>query len=209
MRLILARHGNTFKEGEKVTAVGAWQDLPLTEKGYEQARAFGKMLAAKNIAPDAVYCSPLKRTRDFLQEALRQAGIKLNPVEMEVLREIDYGLWTGKTDQEIQREFGFEAWRAWQEESRWPQNARWHPQETELIASIRNFTGELIASWPGDSAFILIGSSGVLRYFLKLPDGEWEARVKNKSLKKAPGSYGEIVHENGGFRCVCWNEKPI
>jgi len=40
MLLILARHGNTFEQGEKTYRVGNAQDLPLVEKGLDQAQAF-------------------------------------------------------------------------------------------------------------------------------------------------------------------------
>ena len=33
MRLILARHGNTFEAGETPVWVGAREDLPLTARG--------------------------------------------------------------------------------------------------------------------------------------------------------------------------------
>jgi hypothetical protein len=37
--LILARHGNTFDDGQQTVWVGAQIDLPLASKGREQAKA--------------------------------------------------------------------------------------------------------------------------------------------------------------------------
>ena len=41
MKLILARHGNTFGPQDKVTWVGSTNDLPLVEEGLAQAQRFG------------------------------------------------------------------------------------------------------------------------------------------------------------------------
>ena len=43
-KILLARHGNTFGPGDRIVWVGAQEDLPLVEKGEEQARALGNAL---------------------------------------------------------------------------------------------------------------------------------------------------------------------
>ncbi len=39
MRILFARHGNTFAPGDNVVCVGRETDLALVERGFEQARA--------------------------------------------------------------------------------------------------------------------------------------------------------------------------
>ncbi|MBI2070422.1 MAG: histidine phosphatase family protein [Elusimicrobia bacterium] len=208
MRLFLVRHGNTFNDGEKVVAVGARQDLPLTDKGRLQAKAFGQKLLREKIKPVAVFCSPLKRTKEFAQIALTEAELAVTPIVTETLREIDYGGWTGKTDESIQKEFGYESWRAWQEESRWPDNAGWKPTQQEVINSINELARTVAISGKRGQNVVLVGSNGVLRFFLKLPEGEWDERVQNKSFKIGTGRYGELHYEGGRFFCVSWNKEP-
>ncbi|MBI4063275.1 MAG: histidine phosphatase family protein [Elusimicrobia bacterium] len=208
MRLILARHGRTFKDTQKPVMIGVGQDMPLTDAGMQQARAFGQMLAARSIDPAAVYCSTLQRTREFARAAIEETKLRIKVQQTGVLNEIDYGLWCGKTDEEIIREFGSEPLRAWQEKSQWPQGAGWRPGEKELEILATEFAGHLVSQWPRETSVILVGSSGVLRYFLKLVPGEWGKRIKAKSFKINPGNYGEITHREGKWECLKWNEKP-
>ena len=58
-RLIIARHGNTFKPGETPTRVGARTDLPLVEEA--RGRAIGRYLKNHDLIPDIVFSGPLKR----------------------------------------------------------------------------------------------------------------------------------------------------
>ena len=50
--LVIARHGNTFESGETPRRVGARTDLPLTEKGRQQAQAIGHYLKEHDLIPD-------------------------------------------------------------------------------------------------------------------------------------------------------------
>ena len=54
-RLIIARHGNTFRKDETPTRVGAGTDLPLVEE--ERARGIGKYLKAKGLIPTKVFAA--------------------------------------------------------------------------------------------------------------------------------------------------------
>ena len=58
-RLIIARHGNTFRLEETPTRVGAKTDLPLVEEF--KGRSIGRYLK-HDIIPDVIYAAPLLRT---------------------------------------------------------------------------------------------------------------------------------------------------
>ena len=49
-KLVIVRHGNTFRAGETPTRVGARTDLPLVEE--ERARSAGRYLREKGIVID-------------------------------------------------------------------------------------------------------------------------------------------------------------
>ena len=67
MRLFLVRHAHS--------APGDPDSLrPLSEKGREQARAVGELLAP--AAPDAVFTSPLLRARETATAIARAAGLE-------------------------------------------------------------------------------------------------------------------------------------
>jgi len=89
MRLILVRHGEA--EGNAAGVMLGRQDVPLTERGQQQALALGRVLPQ----PDFIYTSPLQRCV--------QTAILMNPVphlkiqELAELIEIDQGIFTGLT----------------------------------------------------------------------------------------------------------------
>ena len=69
--LIIARHGNTFGPDDTPTRVGARTDIPLVEKGREQAKAIGKYLREQEMIPDVVYASKLKRAIETAEIAVQ------------------------------------------------------------------------------------------------------------------------------------------
>ena len=103
-RLILVRHGHV-----------AWHDpvrfrgraeLDLTERGRRQARVAALAVAAA-WRLDAIYTSPLKRTRDTA--AAIAAPFRLTPQPDDGLVDIDYGEWQGLTHDEARARWPREA----------------------------------------------------------------------------------------------------
>jgi len=102
--LWLIRHGETVwsAEGRHTGRT----DIPLTGNGREQAAELGKFLAGTKFA--AVLCSPLRRAR----ETCEIAGYGSVLVVDEGLKEWDYGVYEGRTTQEIQKEIpGWSVWK--------------------------------------------------------------------------------------------------
>ena len=101
MSLILyfLRHGETT-----ASLTGGYcgtLDPDLTPTGYEMARDFAA--AYRDLAWEAVFCSPLKRAVATAQPLCKAVG--LTPHLREGLKEIAYGQWEGKTPEEVNREF--------------------------------------------------------------------------------------------------------
>jgi broad specificity phosphatase PhoE len=92
MLLYLARHAQTASSA--VDSFNGRGELPLTERGREQARKLGERLSGIRFA--AVVRSPLGRTRETAE--LVAPGVP--HVVMEELTEIDYGAWEGLTPEE-------------------------------------------------------------------------------------------------------------
>jgi len=102
--LWLVRHGETkwSAEGRHTGRT----DLPLTAHGRERAVELGKFLAGTKFA--AVLRSPMRRAR----ETCEIAGFGNVAVVDEGLREWDYGVYEGRTSQEIQAEIpGWSVWK--------------------------------------------------------------------------------------------------
>ncbi|MBI4592756.1 MAG: histidine phosphatase family protein [Candidatus Rokubacteria bacterium] len=106
MRLLLARHGESVWNG--IRRFQGATDVPLSEVGYDQARALGRALRTYRVA--AAYVSPLERARATALTALGDTGVPLTPVDE--LREFGLGEWEGRTIDEIRRRDG-NPYRAW------------------------------------------------------------------------------------------------
>jgi len=97
--ILLARHGQSDWNASR-----RWQghtDRPLTEKGLEQAEALAQRLA--DVELDAIYASDLRRAADTAAQVAR--GHRLEVVELQDLREVDVGSWSGLTRAEAERRF--------------------------------------------------------------------------------------------------------
>jgi probable phosphoglycerate mutase len=181
-KILLARHGNTFGPGDRIVWVGAQEDLPLVEKGEEQARALGNALRDAGLTPAHIICGPLKRTRRAAELVAELTGFDGEIQIDQRLREIDYGSWGGKTAEELD-----------------PAGADWSPSEAVLRT-------QALASMAGaaerDGLTVLITSNGILRYMynaLSGPDADVKVKTGNMCAVEISG--------NSGTR-LFWNEKP-
>lgn len=100
MRLILARHGETESNRERL-ALGR-EDVPLNEKGRLQARAVARALEGLPVA--AVYSSPLVRALDTARAIAEVLGLEVQVEER--LIEMDVGEMEGLTPQELRDHHG-------------------------------------------------------------------------------------------------------
>ena len=102
-KVVLVRHGET--EWSRAGKHTGRTDVPLAERGKEQARAVGEALKTYRFA--VVLTSPLVRA----VETCRLAGFDA-AVETENLEEWDYGAYEGRTTAEIREERpGWTVWR--------------------------------------------------------------------------------------------------
>lgn len=103
--LVLVRHGQS-----EWNALGKWTgqvDVPLTEKGREEARKAARHL--HDISLHGAYTSELsraKQTLDEIKQALKYSG--LSTENHQALNERDYGDYTGKNKWEVAKEMGEE-----------------------------------------------------------------------------------------------------
>lgn len=103
-RLLLVRHGETVWNSER--RLQGQEDIPLSARGIEQARALAPVVRA--FAPATVVASDLKRAHQTA-EALGYGACKLD----ERLREAHLGAWVGLRAADLLREepASYLAWR--------------------------------------------------------------------------------------------------
>jgi len=94
-RLYLVRHGEA--EGNAELRFLGTTDAPLTPRGRAQAEAIG--VACRALPLEAIYTSPLRRTRAVGDACAAQVG--LAPLVIPELREQDFGAWENHTRTEV------------------------------------------------------------------------------------------------------------
>lgn len=110
--LILLRHGHSlWNEANRFTG---WYDVDLTEEGEEEAKRGGRLLAAKQVLPDVVHTSLLKRAIRTSNLALAAADRLWIPVKRSWrLNERHYGDLQGKDKAETLAQYGEEQFAIW------------------------------------------------------------------------------------------------
>lgn len=110
--LVLLRHGeSTWNQENRFTG---WTDVPLTEKGIQQARQAGKLIRDEGIALTVAHSSLLIRAIATLNLTLEEAERSWLPVRRSWrLNERHYGALQGLNKKETSEKYGAEQVFAW------------------------------------------------------------------------------------------------
>ena len=110
--LVLIRHGQSAWNLEN--RFTGWWDVDVTEKGVEEARAAGRLMAEKGLDFDQCYTSLQTRAIKTLNLALEEMGRLWLPVEKDWrLNERHYGGLTGLNKAETADKHGEEQVKIW------------------------------------------------------------------------------------------------
>ena len=110
--LLLLRHGSsTWNERNLFTG---WVDVRLSERGVEEGRRAGRLLADADLLPDVVYTSVLTRAVQTANEALSEADRLWLPVRRHWrLNERHYGALQGKDKAATLAQYGADQFKVW------------------------------------------------------------------------------------------------
>lgn len=98
-RVIFVRHGETsWNHGKRYQG---HSDIPLNEKGLQQAEMAAQRLAGETIS--AIYSSDLVRAAETAEIIAKEHSLPV--ATLPELREINFGLWEGLTYEEIMAEW--------------------------------------------------------------------------------------------------------
>jgi alpha-ribazole phosphatase len=187
-RLILIRHGETDWNIE-----GRWQgqaDVPLNERGREQALRIAQALSREKIA--AVYSSDLCRARETAQVLAACLGQSVRLDRR--LREIHQGEWQGLLVSEIEEKYAVE----FQQRQTNPMSVAPPGGETarQVMERVRQAIEEIVRRHPEESVAVVSHGFAIaclLAHERNIPfqriwelvpeNGTWqEVTVKGKSL---------------------------
>ena len=147
----LIRHGET--DFNKKRFFYGKADVSINETGKEQAALLHQLMKGRSISQ--VYTSRLKRTQETAAIILPDH----TPMAYKALNERDFGLWEGRTANEIQAAFPL-VWEEWLESpfKVTPSKAEPFNKFKERVWSIVQEIRET-----ADSEIVIVGHLGVLR----------------------------------------------
>jgi probable phosphoglycerate mutase len=111
---LLIRHALHVLGGN--TIAGRMPDVHLSERGHAQAALLPERLAG--VPLQAIYCSPLERTRETGRTLADARGLPL--CLCDELLEIDYGEWTGRDLDELRLDAAWQQWNTFRSGHRPP-----------------------------------------------------------------------------------------
>ncbi len=211
MRLFLCRHGNTFNAGDATVWTGSTNDLPLVSKGEEQAHNVAKWLRQESglsLEPKVIFASHLQRVKRFAEIIKTDNEYNVLVKHDERLNEIDYGSWTGITDDAVADQFGLDSIVAWREKSEFPPAGQWDECEEDVLNRITSFVEELKKDFMEQDVFV-VSSNGILRYFLKALDPNLFAdHVARQEFQVKTGRMCLLNVTSDAVRVEFWNKDP-
>ena len=162
IKLVLLRHGqSTWNRESRFTG---WTDVPLTERGAEEAKRAGKILKENGFEFDIAFTSVLQRTIDTANIVLTEMGIKKTElIQSWRLNERHYGALQGLNKAEMAAKYGEEQVHKWRRsydikppeltknDSRWPGNdAKYNnvdKKDIPLSESLKDTVERVLPYW--------------------------------------------------------------
>jgi 2,3-bisphosphoglycerate-dependent phosphoglycerate mutase len=110
--LLLLRHGES--EWNAKNLFTGWVDVDLTARGEAEVRRGGELLRERDLLPDVVHTSVLRRAIRTAELALAACDRQWIPVRRSWrLNERHYGALQGKNKKQIREEFGDQQFMIW------------------------------------------------------------------------------------------------
>jgi len=161
-RLILLRHGeSTWNKENRFTG---WTDVPLSDKGVEEAREAGRLLKREGYAFDLAYTSLLTRAIKTLWLVLEEMELAWIPIHNDWrLNERHYGALQGLNKAETARKYSEEQVQVWRRSydmpppplspddprhaGRDPRYAALKPRELPLTECLKDTVARFLPYW--------------------------------------------------------------
>jgi probable phosphoglycerate mutase len=195
-RIVAVRHGETAWNVD--ARIQGQLDIQLNATGRWQARCVGNALAGEQIA--AIYSSDLGRAHETARAIAEPAG--LGVIAHQGLRERRFGLFEGKTFDEIHQHFPQHAqdWR-----KRLPD---WQPPEGgESLLQLRERVARTVqdlASRHGGEQIVVVAHGGVLDTLYRMATGQ---EVNSPRTWQLPnGAINRLLWTPQGFTMVGWSD---
>lgn len=192
--LVLIRHGESVWNSEN--RFTGWKDVPLSDKGHQEAIAAGRLLKAEGFEFDEAYTSVLKRAIRTLWHVTEQMDLMWIPVTRSwKLNERHYGALQGLNKAETAARHGDDQVKVWRRsydippppletsDERWPGHDRRYaglsPTELPVTECLKDTVDRVVPYWNGEIApkiksgkrLVIAAHGNSLRALVKHLDG--------------------------------------
>lgn len=204
-RLIIARHGNTFRPEDTPTRVGARTDLDLVEN--KKGKLIGIFLKKKGWIPETIYSGPLKRHYQTAELISKELKLQKLIKKEDFLNEIDYGVDENKTELDVRKRLGNGDEQAgkkiielWNRTGEVPNG--WKINTEQLRHGWLNFSLKIAKDHPQQTTLV-VSSNGVMRFSHVLDPG-----FSSTNLKVPTGGLCVFELEDVKWKCIHWGITP-
>ncbi|RME42799.1 MAG: MSMEG_4193 family putative phosphomutase [Caldilineae bacterium] len=153
--LLLVRHGENDWVGKNRLA-GWTAGVHLNKTGRKQAQATGRWLAKYGPRVDAIYASPLERTRETADLIARRLNLPVQPCE--AIGEVEYGDWTGKRIKKLAKHPHWGVVQFYPSNAHFPAGESLYHMQTRAVHQVN----ELVARHKGQT-ILLVSHADVIK----------------------------------------------
>jgi probable phosphoglycerate mutase len=191
--VLLVRHAACDPVGKSIAGRAA--GVHLNAAGEEQAARVAARLRDVPIA--AVYTSPLERARETAEHIARGRALRVEPLE--AVAEIDFGVWTGRTLEELAAVPAWRRFNSFRSGTRVPDGELIVEVQARAVAGLTSLrerhAGRTVA---------VVSHADVIRaalaYYLGTPLDFMQR------LEVAPASLSAVALDDEGVRVLCLND---
>jgi len=190
----LLRHGEPTVFGR---INGRLPGVGLSAKGRAEIAAVAARLADDKI--DAIYASPLQRTRETAEILADRLGLPI--VFRDDVIELDFGEWTGLTADAIRQDERWQAWSSCRSIAAIPGGETWRQVQDRVVGALF----ELRRAHP-EGAVVIVSHGDVIRaallFVLGMPLDFYHR------IEIAPASISSFRLDDSGMRVFGLNDWP-
>jgi probable phosphoglycerate mutase len=200
MELLLIRHGVTAWNQQR--RFQGQIDTPLSEEGHQQAVLTARHLSAlREVQPvQAIYASDLKRAWSTAEPIARLLGLPI--LKQSLLRERHYGVFEGKTHEELQSEglqSDYQRWRNREPDFALPQGGE---SLRDFFDRTQRALQALVAAHQADDRIVAVTHGGFLDCAYRIASGLSMTEQRQHPLHNA--SLNRIAWDGDRFSLIDW-----
>jgi len=192
-KFLLIRHAATDYAGKRLA--GRMPGISLNYEGREQAQKLVERLTGAAIS--AIYSSPLARATETAAPLAEARHLSCNILDD--FLEIDFGIWTNRTIQELENDSQFKLFNTFRSGTRIPGGETMAEVQLRIIAGIE----KLNARHPGETIAI-ISHADVIRSAIAFYAGMHPDMLQRIEISPASVSIAEIYPDTA--RIVLMND---